>query len=206
MRKITGRSLIVACLVTAGFSFTASHANAGLLGSSVTGSLTFGVSPTNYFDPSNGFVPSTGYLNSSTATNSATVTIANPAVEFGFDDGANLDTANFTDNTLTITDTLAGFGAAPFQMKFTDTAFAGLTLSKVSDNFDGSGITASLVGNVLTLNYAGTAVANSPTFSASFSLTSGQTTVSTPEPGTVIGAGMGLVAVAGLARRRRKTA
>jgi len=75
-----------------------------LNGSSVSGSLTFAGSSSNNFNPSIGDVPA-GYGNSS----GTTVTIASPLVEFGdlallFGGDPNLDTADFTDTTLTISD------------------------------------------------------------------------------------------------------
>lgn len=153
---------------------------AALVGTSVTGSLTFTGDPSNYFDPGYGFVPATGYLN----TSSTTVTISNSAVEFGFDDGDDLISADFTDNQLTISD-LAESPLAnnPFQMTFSDSAFAGQSLSAISDSF----VDYSLVGDLLTLNYGGGTPIVGQTLTASFNITP------TPEPSSA-----GIVSVSAL--------
>jgi hypothetical protein len=130
--------------------FLSSSASAQLVGSSVTGTLQFGGSGPNYFDPANGFVPA-GNLNVA----GITVTISSSATEFGFNDGANLDLANFTNTQLIITDNVGSFGATSWRMTFTSNAFAGV--SEVSDNFPGAGgVTATFVGNTITLNWGGT--------------------------------------------------
>src|SRR5215213_9781498 len=117
--------LKVLAIAAASVAWAASSpAHALLLGTSVTGSLTFGAGSTNFFNPANGFVPP-GFGNSSPGTN--TVTIAEPLVEFGFEDGANRDTANFTDNTLTNGDLVKGSGASSWTMTFSDSAFSGLS-------------------------------------------------------------------------------
>ena len=87
---------------------------AGVTGTSVTGNLFFGSLPNNYFDPNNGFVPS-GYLN----TAGTTVSIASPAVEFGFNDGLNFDTANFSAFQFTLEDSVeSGPADAPLYHVF----------------------------------------------------------------------------------------
>ena len=100
----------------------------GLIGSSVTGSLVFTGLTANYFDPTNGFVPA-GYEN----TAGTTVTIASPAVEFGFQDAGNTDFTNFSATQFTVEDVLApGAGGTDtaFTMTFTDTAFTDSVLPK----------------------------------------------------------------------------
>jgi hypothetical protein len=69
----------------------------------MTADLTFGADPNNYFDPENGRVP-VGYLN----TNSigTLVTVSNPAIEYGFSDGSNTITVNFTDTEMEISTTI----------------------------------------------------------------------------------------------------
>ena len=134
---------------------------AGLVGTSVTGSLTFAGDPSNYFDPGYGFVPATGYLNIS----GTTVTVSDSAVEFGFNDGASLISADLSDNHLTINDLIEISGPAnSFQMSFTDTALAGQYLIPVSDSFPLYGRSA--VGDVITLNYPGSNPAAGQTFTA----------------------------------------
>jgi hypothetical protein len=107
------------------------------------GEIYFGGGSTNYFNPANGFVPA-GYGNTGGATG---VTIG-AGIEFGFQDGVNLDTANFTSTGFTISDiSSSGEGASTFTMRFTanDSYFS--TLSLVSDTFGGS---FSVVGNQFT--------------------------------------------------------
>ena len=157
---------------------------APLLGTNVTGSLTFGANPNNYFNSSNGFVPA-GCANS--GLGSTTVTIADPTAEFCFLDTANRDTANFTDTTLTITD-VSGGGAAPFAMSFLLAPGVVTSVSELSDNFAGSGLSASLVGNLLTIDWA-TGAGTGGTFSAVYAF---NTTSAVPEPGSLALAGIAL--------------
>jgi hypothetical protein len=146
---------------------------ANLLGASVTGSIHFANYPSNYYDPANGFAPvPPGYLNSLPGTN--TVTIQDPAIEFGFWDIANLDTADFTDTPLIISDVVKGNGANNWIQTFTSPVFAGI--GKVADNFEG-GVNATLVGNTITLTWAGTHATNE-TLTAVFNIT-------VPEPSTL---------------------
>lgn len=170
IRKRSFIALAVASLCAA-FAPPVAHA-ASLVGTFVTGSLTFSGDPSNYFDPGYGFVPAMGYLNSS----GATVTISDSAVEFGYDDGASVISANFSDNALSVSDLIELSGASSgFRLTFTDAAFAGQVVSGVSDDFPFTSYAVS--GDVLTLNYAG--AANPPvgqTLAASFTLTAA------PEP------------------------
>ncbi|MBE7158532.1 MAG: PEP-CTERM sorting domain-containing protein [Rhodospirillales bacterium] len=194
MKKSVLFPLLTAALVTA------AHTNraAGLIGTSVNGSLTFGSAATNYFDPNNGFVPP-GYLN----TSGTTVSIASPAVEFGFADGDNTDTANFSAFQFTLEDTVTASASVsvsdnPFTMTFTDPAFSGLTLNKVTDFFPG-GLTYSLVGSTITVHWAGGSVRTNDDYTSTFTL------VAVPEPSgwamvSLGAAGAGLVAL-----RRRRT-
>ena len=144
-----------------------------LAGTSVTGSLTFSGDPSNYFDPGYGFVPSTGYLN----TSSTTVAISNSAVEFGYDDGGNRLSADFTDAQLSVNDLVESAGSnLGWQMTFSDPAFAGESLFLVSDSLPLSGY--SVTGDLITLNYAGGSVTAGQNLTATFAITS------TPEPST----------------------
>lgn len=186
-RHILNASLALALLA-------ASSAQAGLVGQQVTGRLSFNGGSTNYFDPANGFVPA-GYLN----TAGTTVTIADPAKEFGFRDGANLDIANFTDTQLIISDQIfSNGGAAPWLMTFTSVTaglFQGLTLA--SENFTPD-LTYSLNANTLTFNWRGTGQAPA-NFQAVFNVA---TSNNVPEPGSLALLALGLVGLGYSLRRK----
>src|SRR5262245_5221034 len=172
---------------------TATPAPAGLIGLSVTGQLNFSGGGTNYFDPANGFVPA-GFLN----TVSPTVVIADPAQEFGFQDGANRDTADFTGTQLIVTDqVLAGGVNNSITMRFTSAGFVGATLTEIADSFNAGGMTASVVGNVITLTWAGGAVTPG-TFRAVYDV------ATVPEPATMLLVGSGLAAALRARRRARR--
>ncbi len=162
---------------------------AALLNTSVTGSLEFEGSSSNFFDPIYNFVPD-GYLNSV----GTTVTISNTAVEFGYNDSANLINANFTDNQLVISDLVEANGFNyPFTLQFTNAAFSGLTITTVSDNFP---LQYSLNNDVLTMNWSGGSVIGQ-TFVGTYDL------LSTPEPssaGILLFSGLAIVAFARLRR------
>jgi hypothetical protein len=130
----------------------ATAASAALLtGTSVRGVLNFpGTLTINWFDPQNGDVPS-GYLNS---TPHSTIVTIGPAVEFGFHSGGTGLSADFTDTTLTITETALGLGEGAMTLSFSDTAFAGLILTEPPDGFH-PGLTGSITGNTLTLTSPG---------------------------------------------------
>jgi hypothetical protein len=157
---------------------------AGLIGTSVTGDMNIG--GTNYFNPANGYVPAV-YLNA--IANSTTVTIANPGIEFGYQDGINTNTANFTDNTLTLTD-VSLLNSIGFTYTFEDSAFGGLAMTTLSDSFP-NGIGASLDGDTITLNFSG--LSNPGTYSASYSLDS-----AAPEPRSLFlfGSALGMLLLA----------
>jgi hypothetical protein len=180
------RLVRVAVLGLAAVALLGGEARAGLIGTQVTGSLTFGGGGTNFFDPANGFVP-TGYLNKTQGT---TVTISGSAVEFGFSDGANRDTADFSDVGLTLEDLAStAAGGSSSRYVFTDPAFAGLSLVKLTDTFAG-GVDASLRGTTLTINVP--AFSGAGDHVATFGLTSGAS-ATVPEPST-----LGLLALGGL--------
>jgi PEP-CTERM motif len=176
-------ALVVICL----FCLSAHSAFADGTGTSVTGFLSFNGGSTNYFDPANGFVPA-GYGNVA----GTTVTIG-AGTEFGFDDTANLDTADFTGTTLTISDTSFGQGEAIFEMQFTDPAFTGFTVG-----VNGLGLTSSFSGDTLTLNFAGGDFDGTETSTYTYSTSTGVT----PEPSSLALLGTGVLAAAGALRRR----
>ncbi len=154
----------------------------------------FGANPLNYYDPVNGGVPA-GFGNSS----GQPVTIG-AITEFGYQDGANRDTADFSNTQLTIRDEVFT-SAAPWQQTFTlvgGPAFSSLNL--VSDAFI-PGLTFSLNAGTIQLNWAGT---NGPNdFTAVFDVGAGAVV---PEPASwalMIG-GFGLMGAA-LRRRTRVT-
>ena len=170
MRNMTSTLLPVALLLSA----FATPGNAAHVGSTVKGSLTFGGDPSNYFDPGYGFVPATGYLNGS----GTMVTISDSAIEFGFDDGSNRVSADFTNNQLIVSDLIETPGTnSSFEMMFTDPAFSLQSLLPVSDNFPIS--SRSLAGDVITLNYAGGTPTVGRTLTATFDVTP------SPEPSTL---------------------
>lgn len=173
MRNVT-RFLVVVGLVC----LLGNIAAAGLIGTQVTGSLEFGGGTTNYFDPAYGYVPD-GYLN----TAGTTVTIAEPQVEFGFDDTANRDTVDFTDTGLFAVDFVLSFGTdLSWVMTFTDAAFVGGELSELSDDFPYGGVTATLVGDTITLSWAGGFVQPGSSYEATYDFQS----PAVPEPSTLL--------------------
>jgi hypothetical protein len=151
MKKIL--ALAGAVLVTSTAAF------AQLAGSSVNGVFTpyeGGYLPGNYFDPAFLAVnyPSGSVPAGSANVASPTVTMVAGNTTFGLTDPYNTDLAvfNATAGTLTVTDTMDGSGALPWNMIFTDSVFTGLT--PVSDNFFG-GLTPSISGDSITLNWLG---------------------------------------------------
>lgn len=194
MKKLIFLGLVTTFALVANYS---AHA-AGAIGTSVTGSLLFAGNPNNYFDPSNGFVPS-GYLN----TSGTVVTVASPAVEFGFSDSTNTDLANFSAFQFTIEDVVGqnvGVSAtnSPFTMTFTDTAFSGLTLTKATDFFPNGGLSYSLVGDTITINWAGGPVKANDDYTSTFALSN------VPEPSSWGMLGLGVAGAGVMALRRRR--
>jgi hypothetical protein len=122
---------------------------ATLVGTQVTGVLDFTGYMLNYFDPANGLVPA-GFLN----TAGTNVTVSSTAVEFGYSDGTTTITADFTGTQLTVTDYPLRTGQFnPLQMVFTNSVFT--NLSAAADSFPNGGLSGSLSGQVITLQWAG---------------------------------------------------
>ena len=188
-----------AIYLLAGFCLALLPARAGangLIGTSVTGSLIFAGLTANYYDPANGYVPS-GYEN----TAGTTVTVASPAVEFGFQDSGNTDLANFSASQFTIEDILSANAAVggidtAFTMSFTDPAFSGLGFAKATDSFPHGGLTYSITGTTITIHWAGGTINPNDDYTSTFTM------ATVPEPSTwaALVAGMGAVI---LALRRR---
>jgi hypothetical protein len=173
-----------------GFLFVTALAVPGranfLLGTQVTGDMNIG--GTNYFDWNNGFVPA-GYGNSQPG--STTVTIADPLIEFGYQDGSNTNTVDFTDTGFTLTD-VSVEGSDPFPYTFVNDAFLGASIAQVSNTFPN--LSATLVGNTITLDFEG--LPSPGTYTATFSLTA------TPEPQSVFLVGSALALLAFATRKR----
>jgi hypothetical protein len=184
-----------------------------LTGTSVTGYLGTGAPP-NFYDPANNnppasFVPPT-YLNAT----SPTVTIDDFAVEFGAAGGGLpsttiLITSDFTATQLVVdlqeflqANSTSFAGTTIFQ--FQDAAFVGMQVAKLSDTFTNGGLTPSLVGDTLTLTWAGeffSASTDPRNFdrAATYEFSS-----STPEPGSALLLLSGTVALAFATRRTRQ--
>ena len=140
-------SLVAATTLT--FLTSARLFASSLLGTQVTGALYFTGYAPNFFDPANGRVPA-GYLNAA----GPTVTISSNAVEFGYSDGTATITADFSDMELLVTDHAMVTGSYnPIQLVFSNSAFS--SLATASDSFPAGGMSSSLNGSVITLNWAG---------------------------------------------------
>ena len=180
---------LTAALVGLGFA-TAAGAE------SVSGTLNFGGGTTNYFDPANGFVP-TGYGNSSSPNNVAITS----GVEFGFNDGGNLDTADFSSSGLVLSDDAerAGLNSA-FKETFTLSPALSGTLTLVNSSF--AGLTYSISGDTLTVNVPGGTVTANEVETATFRASA---VSAAPEPGAWA-LMLGGVGAMGLMFRRRRSA
>jgi PEP-CTERM motif len=109
-------------------------------------------------------------------------------------------TADFGSTTLVI-QTVAGGSPtdfAPETFIFTDTAFVGLTLTKTGDTFPG-GLTATLVGDVLTVNTV--SLPADATYQGSFTLTAA---AAVPEPSSIVMAATGALGASALAMARSR--
>jgi hypothetical protein len=83
---------------------------------------------------------------------------------------------------------------------FKDSSFAGLTVTELSDNFPLGGVGASLLGDTLTLSFAGHTTETAGTSHLASYQFSGFT-AAVPEPGTWALMGLGLIALS-VTRRR----
>lgn len=166
---------------------------AGLIGTSVTGSMTVNGGPTNYFNPANGFVPA-GPLNNS----GTTVVVTNAAIEFGASAFNNTITADFSDTQLTLSEAAFTVNDPSFAIQLTGAAFNSVTLASSSFN----GMTYSLAGGVLTINVPAAVVLTSlPRVNGAQPPTAVFNISAVPEPSTLAFAGLGLMALAAARRR-----
>jgi PEP-CTERM motif len=168
---------------------------ADLLGTQVGGAMLIQGNPPNYFDPANGYVtgPFGTFPGGSLNGAGTNVIISSSAIEFGFRDGANTDSADFTGTQLILTDA-SNSGSIDIAYIFTDPAFAGL--SKVSDNFPNGGITGNLSGNTITLTMPSFNVGG--TFQAIFNVTA------VPEPTVFTLIGLGVAALSAFRKFRAR--
>jgi hypothetical protein len=143
--------------------------------------------------------------------NANNVVISASQTEFTFMGGfGSVFTADFTGNSLDLKYVFPAYvEAGTFTFTFTDNAFAGLSIAETSDNFPSPGVTASLVGDLLTLNAPGTQFSTSgtQTLDAVFSIAP-TADPAVGVPGPIVGAGFPGLVAAGLAawgyfRRRR---
>ncbi len=193
IKYIASIASITAVLVTV----AATPATAGLLGTSVSGSLVFGGGGANFYDPGNGFVPA-GFGNSN--PHGPENVVIGSGTEFGFSDGANTDTADFNDTSLTITDVVTATNDAQSTYTFTNTAFLGETVTQTSNTFPQT-VTETLVGDVLTVDVAETGSANAGTKAVTFSFA--PTVTAAPEPASLPLLVMGLAGLGMVMRIRR---
>lgn len=191
-----GNIALVALIALGGLIAQTEKVSAQLIGATTTGSVQFGGSGPNYFDPANGFVPA-GYSNKTQGT---TVIIAEPPVEFAYQDPFATITANFTATQLIISHVNTG-SAGPSLYTFSSGAFTNLT--KVSDNFLGGGTTGSLAENTITISIP--TYTTPGTYQTVYNVGSAAS-AATPEPGTyALLAGMGVAGVLQARRRRPLT-
>lgn len=159
-----------------------------LIGTSVTGSINFDGNTNNFFDPTNGFVPAR-FENVA----GPTVTIDDAFTEFGFNDGANRDTANFKNGRLVIRDRATGGGSQQITLTLTDDVFTDISL--VSSNFRKI-LDYDIVGDEVEITI--------PKFSRDGRYRAVFDVTSTPEPGSLGFIGFGMSAIFLASRKFRK--
>jgi len=142
-------SYIAACCFFFGIS---TNASAALIGQDVFGTLNFNGDSLNLFDPANIGLPQ-GALNEL----SNPVTVSGSAFEFSHViNGINGIFVDFTNNGFTLTNDVAATPFSSWTMTFTSTAFVGLSLTGLSDSFNNGGISSEILGDTITLSWAGT--------------------------------------------------
>ncbi len=178
---VIAKWLVRALCLTAIFACTGAPAEASMLsGTSLTGELYFGSDFSR-----NWFYPPTAACGLN--YEGATVTVSDAATEFCFFLAGYLAVDfNATNPQLTVIFNTLPLGTVPtVTIYLTDTAFEGLTVSKLTDSFPG-GLSSQLAGDRITLTWPG-GEANfvppcetSTCHSATFELTTAQV----PEPST----------------------
>jgi hypothetical protein len=206
MSKSTKTSFLSAVML---MGLAAGPADASLIGATVTGSFIAdcgsGCFSDDLFDPANGKVTS-AYLNFTPP-----VLISNSGIEFGLDDiidlggvptSVNVDEVNFSDSGFVVSDNVKTTeGALPWEIKLTSSAFVGLVLLETFDGFDNSGVFGSLIGDTITLNWAGFPLGGVLGLrSASFSLVPNP--VPLPAALPLFAAGLGAMGFMGWCRKR----
>jgi hypothetical protein len=165
---------LLATVLAIGVTIAAGKARANYIGETVDGTLVFPSAPMSQFwSPASIQIPGT----------------------FRYADAGNIDTAEFTGTTLTITDHVIS-GASGWLMTFTDAAMPFTELSLVSSDF-GQGFTAYLFAGTTYAGWLGTFTPG--TYTAVFDIASDP---AVPEPTSLALVGTALAGF-GLMRRRQ---
>jgi hypothetical protein len=91
------------------------------------------------------------------------------------------------------------------EFKFTSSAFAGLVLTETFDAFDNGGVNATLIGDTITLDWAGTDGPAGFLREATFSLTP-NSAVPVPAALPLFATGLGALGLLGWRRKRKAAA